>query len=176
MSTRHLCPLPRRFATIAATCMTACVVASCGGDGDDQAPPTPPPRTVATTPPAPPLSAPGRVARQYAIASRTWTPSTYRAQYRKQLRLTTGPLREAVLLSRPRTEQIAAYRADRASASADVTDVQRVSETTRRARYRVTLNETTVAGGQTVRQHSTYVAELEHRDGRWLVSTFTVEP
>lgn len=122
------------------------------------------------------LPAAGRVALRYAVAARSWTPATYRAQHREQLRLSSGSLRRALEQAPPTGEQIAVYRADDARLEATALAATRLLQTRTQARYRLVLDERSVAAGQTAQERATYLLELQRRSGHWLVAAFTVEP
>ncbi|MFP5364643.1 MAG: hypothetical protein ACLGI5_18145 [Thermoleophilia bacterium] len=158
--------------------------AGCGGPraaGPAAERPTPP-STTARPEPDPPtleagaLPAPGRVALRYAAAARSWTPETYRAQYRRQLLLSTGALRSAVKRAPPTREQLAGYRADKAYVEATAISATSLMQSATQARYRLMLDESSVAAGQTVRARATYLVELRREGGRWLVTAFTIQP
>jgi len=122
------------------------------------------------------LPAAGRAALQYTLAARSWTASSYRAHYREQLALSTGSLRRALQQAPPTREQLAGYRADDASLEATALSATSLLDSPTQARYRLVLDERSVAAGQTVQEHATYLIELHHRGGHWLVSAFTVQP
>ena len=122
------------------------------------------------------LPAAGRAAVRYATAARSWIPATYRAQYRRQLRLSTGSLRSALQDAAPTREQLAAYRADNARQDATVVAASGLVKSATQARYELILDERSAAAGQTVRQRTVYIAELQRRDGAWRVTSFSVQP
>lgn len=132
------------------------------------APPTTADRS-ATTPAA-------RVATRFAAAARSWTPASYRAHYREQLRLSSGSLRSALRQAPPRRDRIAAYRADSARSDATVIAATRLVQTPTQARYELVVDERSVAAGQTVASRSTYGVELRRHGGRWRVAAFSVLP
>lgn len=117
-----------------------------------------------------------RVAMRFAAAARSWTPASYWAHYREQLRLSTGSLRSALRQAAPGREQIAAYRADRAHSEATVVAANRLVETASQAQYELVLDERSVAAGQTVAARSVYGVELQRLGGRWRVAAFSVRP
>ena len=121
------------------------------------------------------LPAAGRVAVRYATAARSWTPTTYRLQYRRQLHLSTGSLRSALQDAAPTREQLAAYRADNARQDATVVAASRLVKSPTQARYELVLDERSAAAGQTVHQRTAYVVELQRRDGAWRVTSFSVQ-
>lgn len=139
--------------------------------------------TTARSEPDPPtlepgaLRARGRLALRYAEAARSWTPETYRAQYRRQLLLSTGTLRRALMRSPPTRAQLAGYRVDK-KAFVETTAISATSllESATQARYRLMLDESSVAAGQTIRTRATYLVELRREGGRWLVTAFTIQP
>jgi hypothetical protein len=134
----------------------------------------PPPTTITVDQHA--LSAAGRVAVRYALAARSWTPASYRAQHRRQLRLSTGSLRSALQRTAPTREQLAAYRDEVAHVDATLVKVARLLRTPTQSRYAIVLDERSAAAGQNVRERFAYVVELKRRDGAWLVTAFSVQP
>ncbi len=134
----------------------------------------PPPTTITVDQHA--LSAAGRVAVRYALAARSWTPASHRAQHRRQLRLSTGSLRSALQRTAPTREQLAAYRDEGAHVDATVVEATRLLRTPTQSRYAIVLDERSVAAGQDVRERFTYIVELKRRGGAWLVTAFSVQP
>lgn len=122
------------------------------------------------------LPAAGRVAVRYATAARSWTPTTYRAQYRRQLHLSTGSLRSALQDAEPTREQLAAYRADKARQDATVVEASRLFKSPTQARYELLLDERSAAAGQTLHQRTAYVIELQRRQGAWRVTSISAQP
>lgn len=138
--------------------------------------------TTARSEPDPPtleagaLRVPGRVALRYAVAARSWTPETYRTQYRRQLLLSTGTLRSALKRAPPTRDQLAGYRADGAYLKAIPISATSLLESEAQARYVLVLDESSVVAGQAVRARASYLVELRREGGRWLVTAFTVQP
>jgi len=122
------------------------------------------------------LSDAGHVAVRYALAARSWTPASYRAQHRRQLRLSTGSLRSALQRTAPTHEQLAEYRDDGAHGDATVVEATRLLRTPTQSRYAIVLDERSAAAGQNVRKRLTYIVELKRRGGAWLVTAFSVSP
>ena len=122
------------------------------------------------------LTLPGRVAMRYAIAARSWTPNSYAAQYRRQLRLSTRSLRGALQDAAPTRQQLEAYRAANARMDATVVAVTRLVESRTQASYELVLDERSAAAGQVVHQRTAYIVELQQRGGAWRVTTFSVQP
>ena len=122
------------------------------------------------------LPAAGRVAVRYASAARSWTPTNYRTQYRRQLHLSSGSLRRALLDAAPTREQFAAYRADSTRLDATVVAATGLVESSTQARYELVLDERSAAAGQTVHQRAAYVIELQRSGGAWRVTAFSVQP
>ena len=159
-------------------------LAGCGGprsagpsaERDDQATSTPRPQPTMTTVDQNALSAAGRVAVRYALAARSWTPASYRAQYRRQLRLSTGSLRSALLGTAPTRQLLAAHRDEGARVDATVVEAARLLQTPTQPRYAIVLDERSAAAGQNVRERFTYIVELKRRGGAWLVTAFSVSP
>jgi len=140
-------------------------------------------RATSTTQPKPAaasdqnaLAAAGRVAVRYALAARSWTPASYRAQYRRQLRLSTGSLRAAVHRGAPTRDQLAAYDEDGAQVEATAVAASRLLQTTTQSRYVIVLDERSVAASQTGRGRFTYLVELQRRGDAWLVTAFSIRP
>ena len=134
----------------------------------------PPPTTITVDQHA--LSAAGRVAVRYALAARSWTPASHRAQHRRQLRLSTGSLRSALQRTAPTREQLAAYRDEGAHVDATLVEATRLLQTRTQSRYAIALDERSTAAGQNVRERFAYIVELKRRDGAWLVTAFSVQP
>lgn len=117
------------------------------------------------------------LARRYALAARNWTPASYRASWQTQTRLAAGRYRRELSASRPTRRELAALRADRAWASAKVLGAERNPEVRPpNARVLVTLDETTVAAGQTVHGGTVNEVRLRSHGGRWRVVGWTVIP
>lgn len=117
------------------------------------------------------------VAARYALAARNWTPQTYRDSWKRQIALAGGRYRRALKARLPKPAELRALRQDRASSRAKLVRAER----DRRAgssstRVVVTLSETTVAGGQTIRGQTVNQVDLRRVGGRWRVVGFTVLP
>ena len=143
-----------------------------------------------TTGPSPPerreLSEPARrapadpavdTARRFALAARNWTPATYPTSWERQIELAGGGYRRALVAKRPGRRELVALREDRARSKARVL----VGERDRRvpapaARVLVTLDETTNAGGQTIRGPTLNEVRLRRHGARWRVVGWTVLP
>lgn len=123
-----------------------------------------------TLPPA------GRIALAYTLAARSWTPSDYLAHYIFRMRLSTGALRRSLKQTPPTREQVAAYRADHARLASTALAVDSLLLARTQARYRIMVDERSIAAGQTVRARAAYSVELQRRGGRWYVAGFSVEP
>ena len=119
---------------------------------------------------------PGRIAVRYATVARSWTPDSYRAQYRRQLRLSTGSLRRALHDAAPTREQLAAHRVANARMDATVIAATRLVESPTQASYELVLAERSAAAGQIVHQRTAYTVELQQRSGVWRVTAFSVQP
>ena len=145
-------------------------------DRDDRETSTTQPHPTTTTTDQTALAAAGRVAVRYALAARSWTPASYRAQHRRQLRLSTGSLRSALQRTAPTREQLAAYRDEGAHVDATVVEATRLLQTPTQSRYAIVLDERSAAAGQNVRERFTYIVELKRRGGAWLVTAFSVSP
>jgi hypothetical protein len=122
------------------------------------------------------LPLPGRIAVRYARAARSWTADSYRAQYRRQMRLSTGSLRSALQDAAPTREQLAAYRESNARMDATVVAATRLVESPTQASYELVLDERSAAAGETVQQRTAYIVELQQRSGAWRVTAFSVQP
>ena len=167
-----------RFGAVALLALAGCGPRSAGpfADRDGRTTSTIQPQPTTTTIDQTALTAAGGVAARYALAARSWTPASYRAQYRRQLRLSTGQLRSALRRGAASPEQLAAYRDEGAHVDVKGVEVDRLLETRMQARFVVVLDERTVAAGQDVRERFTYIVELQRRDGAWLVTAFSVQP
>ena len=129
---------------------------------------------VRDTPASDPLL---ELAARYALAARNWTPATYSESWERQIALAGGRYRRELEAKRPDTAELRALREDRARSKAELVQAQReprIGEP--EARVLVTLNETTLAGGQTIGGLTVNQVELRRRSGRWRVVGFTVLP
>ena len=118
-----------------------------------------------------------RRAVAYALAARNWTPGTYLDSWRRQLALAGGRYRRSLAARRPTPSELEALREDRARSQATVV----VAEPDRRvrrpaARLLVTLNEATVAAGQTIGGVTVNEVRLRPQEDRWVVVGWTVLP
>jgi hypothetical protein len=117
------------------------------------------------------------IARRYALAARNWTSTTYRASWEVQIRLAGGRYRRELVSTRPDASQLAAIERERAASRARVVHAQRdPAVRPPAAQVFVVLDETTVAGGQTIRGHTLNEVRLRSRRGRWTVTGWTVIP
>jgi hypothetical protein len=117
------------------------------------------------------------IARRYALAARNWTPASYRKSWDTQTRLAGGRYLRELISNRPDATELRALERDRAVSRATLVDVQRdVTVRPPAARVFVTLDETTVAGGQAVRGLTLNEVRLTRRAGRWRVTSWTVVP
>ena len=117
------------------------------------------------------------IARRYALAARNWTSTTYRASWEVQIRLAGGRYRRELVSTRPDAAQLAALEHDRAASRARVVQTQRNPALRPPAAHVfVVLDETTVAGGQTVRGLTLNEVRLSSGRGRWRVTGWTVIP
>jgi hypothetical protein len=128
----------------------------------------------ANAPPADPIV---DVARRYALAARNWTPATHRSSWERQIELAAGRYRRALIAKRPGRQQLVALRKDRARSKTRVLRTER----DRRihppsARVLVTLDETTTAGGKTIRGATVNEVRLRRHGDQWLVIGWTVVP
>jgi hypothetical protein len=117
------------------------------------------------------------LAARYALAARNWTAATYTASWREQTALAGGRYRRELEAKRPRPLELRALREDHARSKAALVRAQRdprVREPD--ARVVTTLDETTIAAGQTIRGPTVNQVELRRRAGRWRVVGFTVLP
>ena len=117
------------------------------------------------------------IARRYAVAARNWTSTSYRASWEVQIRLAGGRYRRELLSTRPDAAQLAALDREPTASRAHVERAQRdPAAHPPAARVFVVLDETTVAGGQTIRGHTLNEVRLSSRRGRWRVTGWTVIP
>jgi len=139
-----------RFGAVVLLALAGCGPRSAGlsADPDDGRTSTIQPRPTTTTIDQTALTAAGRVAARYALAARSWTPATYRAQYRRQLRLSREPLRSALRRGAPTREQLAAYRDEGAHVNATAVEVARLLQTPTQSRYATVLDERSTAAEQ----------------------------
>jgi hypothetical protein len=117
------------------------------------------------------------IARRFALAARNWTPGSYRAGWEVQIRLAGGRYRRELVSTRPDAAQLAALERERAASRARVVHARRdPAVRPPAAQVFVVLDETTVAGGQTIRGHTLNEVRLTSRRGRWRVTGWTVIP
>ena len=117
------------------------------------------------------------LAARYALAARNWTAATYTASWQEQIALAGGRYRRELEAKHPRPLELRALREDHARSKATLVRAQRdprIREPD--ARVLITLNETTIATGQTIRGPTVNQVELRQRAGRWRVVGFTVLP
>jgi hypothetical protein len=117
------------------------------------------------------------LAARYALAARNWTPATYAESWHQQLEVAGGRYRRQLEASNPGPVELGTLREDRARSRATLVRARRdprVREPD--ARVLVTLNETTIAAGQTIRGPTVNQVELRQHAGRWKVVGFTVLP
>jgi hypothetical protein len=117
------------------------------------------------------------IARRYALAARNWTSTSYRASWEILIRLAGGRYRRELVSTRPDAAQLAALKRERAASRARVVHAQRDRAVPPpAAQVFVVLDETTVAGGQTIRGHTLNEVRLSSRRGRWRIIGWTVIP
>ena len=117
------------------------------------------------------------IARRYALAARSWTSTSYRASWEVQIRLAGGRYRRELVATRPDAAHFAALKRDQAASRASVVRAQRDPALRPPvARVFVVLDETTVAGSQTIRGHTLNEVRLTSRRGRWRITGWTVIP
>lgn len=176
---RNVTPL----ALIALIAIIAAVMAALAGsdimDPTGNTPPAPGETEERRSDPANPAPADPIVdaARRYALAARNWTPATYRSSWDRQIELAAGRYRRALIAKQPGRREFVALRKDRARSKARVLRTER----DRRirppsARVVVTLEETTSAGGQTIRGATVNEVRLRRHGDQWPVIGWTVIP
>jgi hypothetical protein len=176
---RNVTPL----ALIALIAIVAAVMAALAGNDimDPTSTRPPAPSETEERPSEPPNPAPADptvdVARRYALAARNWTVATYRSSWERQIELAVGRYRRALIAKRPGRRELVALRKDRARSKARVlrTEPQRRIRPPS-ARVVVTLEETTSAGGQTIRGATVNEVRLRRHGDQWLVIGWTVIP
>ena len=117
------------------------------------------------------------VARRYALAARNWSPATYTASWRRQVRLSGASYRDELASAKPGPGELRALREDRARSSGRVLQVERtrpVGGAT--AKVLVLLAEVTRAGSQLIEGRTLNEVRLRRRAGRWWVVGWTVIP
>jgi hypothetical protein len=179
--------MTRLLAAAAVLISVAAILASAGGAGptrpqprDTRAPASP---TTAPTAKPPPATAanqldrePARTALTYTLAARNWSARTYRAAWRRQLRLATSGYRRRLERARPTRAQLAELHAERASSIAIPAAPPRVSWTGRRGRAVVELHERTALAGQAVTGRTRNQVTLRRQRGGWRVTGWTILP
>jgi hypothetical protein len=114
---------------------------------------------------------------RYALAARNWTPSTYGESWQKQIALAGGDYRRELEAKRPGSVELRALLADRARSKARLVHARRDPRVrVPDARVLISLHETTVAAGDTIRGLTVNRVELRRRAGGWEVVGFTVLP
>jgi hypothetical protein len=114
---------------------------------------------------------------RFALAARNWTPATYAESWQQQIGLAGGRYRRDLEIRRPGPVELRALREDRARSKATLARARRDRRAEEQeALVLVTLNETTVAGGQTVRGLTVNQVGLRRLARRWRVVGFTVLP
>jgi hypothetical protein len=117
------------------------------------------------------------LAASYALAARNWTPATYAESWQQQIGLAGGRYRRELEIRRPGPVELRALREDRARSKATLARARRDPRIEEyKARVLVILNETTIAGGQTIRGLTVNQVELRRLARRWRVVGFTVLP
>jgi hypothetical protein len=117
------------------------------------------------------------VARRYALAARNWTPATYRSSSERQIELAAGRYRRALMAKRPGRRELVALRKGHARSKARVLRTEREGHIRPpSARVLVTLDETTTAGGHTIRGVTLNEVRLRRHGDRWLVIGWTLIP
>jgi hypothetical protein len=114
-------------------------------------------------------------ARAYTLAARTWSAATFERSWRRELELTAGSYRRALLAARPTRTQLAALRADGAASRATVVRVVPKVEGAR-ARVVVELEERTRSRGQQVDGVTRNEVRLRRIGERWRVVAFSALP
>jgi hypothetical protein len=119
------------------------------------------------------LAAPLRVARAYTLAATNWSAVSYRAAYRRQLALASGPLRRQLHAHAPGTAELRQLRVDGATRLGVVLNARRLprrSPVTARVLLGV-AHQRELAGRRT-HTRSRYLLHLRHAR-RWHVVGFT---
>jgi hypothetical protein len=117
------------------------------------------------------------LAARYALAARNWTPATYAESWEQQVKLAGGRYGRQLEAKHPGPVDLHTLREDRARSKATLVSTRRDPRMREPdARVLVTLKETTIAAGQTIRGPTVNQVELRRRAGRWRVVGFTVLP
>ena len=135
------------------------------------------PQRLEASSPQRPGTGPEAVARNYALALRSWTAANYTHRYALALSLAGGRQAAALRRTRPTPQQLEALRVDGASARAVVVSTRPTRPNSQqRAEVEVVLNEVQQRAGADTQQQTRNLAELRRRSGRWTVDAFTVIP
>lgn len=113
-------------------------------------------------------------ARAFALAARTWSPTTLRAHWRRQLTLSTGELRTTLRASAPTTTDLARLHADHASATATLLDLTPTAATSDTTRLILRLTERITTAGTTTAQTTANRIDLIRHGTTWRVTAFTL--
>jgi hypothetical protein len=175
-----------RAAAALAVVLAAAAASGCAGPprpGDDPRTTTPtvrsgvdPDAASAPQPEAAPAHADAAlaVARSFALAARTWSPTTLRRNWRRQIALSTGALRATLRTTAPLAGDVARLRADHASASATIVTLAPIRADAGTTQVLVRLTERITAAGQTTTQTTANQVELIRAGRGWRVSAFTL--
>ena len=130
--------------------------------------------TTETPRPADPVV---ELAARYALAARNWTAATYPVSWQQQIGLTGGPYRRELSAARPGFAELKELRKEGARSQASLVSAERdPTVIPPEGRVIVTLEETTVANGQTIDGETVNHVTLREVGDRWQVTGWTVIP
>jgi hypothetical protein len=116
------------------------------------------------------------VARSFALAARTWSAITLKANWRRQVSLSTGALRSTLRATAPARADLRRIRADHASATATLLTLAPLRADAGSTQVIVRLRERITAAGQTTEQTTANTITLLAHGRTWRVSAFTPGP
>lgn len=117
------------------------------------------------------------LAARYALAARNWTPGTYVSSWQQQISLAGEPYRRELSAARPGSAELGQLRNEGSRSQASLVRAERdPTVAPPNGRVIVTLQETTVANGQTIGGQTVNQATLREVGGRWQVTGWTVIP
>jgi hypothetical protein len=168
----------RRLIVVGLALLAAGMLATSGGERRPARPPAPgSPHPQAPPPAGQRADAAVAAARAYALATRNWTPASYRAAWRRQRRLAARGYRRVLDAARPTRAPLRALRADRRSSLAVVTRTRRASAVRApRARVTVWLAERTTLTGLAASATTRNTVRLRLSSGRWRVTGWSTIP
>jgi hypothetical protein len=131
---------------------------------------------AATAPTGPVTADPAALAaaRRFALLARTWSATTLRSQWRRQVALSAGALRGTLRRTAPAAADVARVRDDHAAATATVLGLRLVRADDGHVEVVVGLRERVIAAGEANEQTTANQVDLVRRGRAWRVTAFTL--